>query len=309
MSDRHLSGSPATLPMFARAGAALVPGASRLPFVAGGGREVPDLTLALDDVPIDRDRMIAYDRVCGYSLSDSVHATYIHVLAFPLQLSLMTDGSFPLPPIGLMHIANEITQHRPVRIGERLSLRVWATQLEPHPRGRQFSLCSQARVGDELVWEERATNLRRGGGGGSGEGGDRLGSGERGDRSGRSRGAPRASDKELPATATWALPGDLGRRYGSVSGDLNPIHLHPLSAKLFGFETAIAHGMWTKARCLATLEPTLGDRFIVAVAFRRPIPLPSTVLFAERVLDGDVRFSVRGAPKGAVHLHGTLTPG
>ncbi len=304
------------LPMFLRAGAALLPGASRLPFLAGGGREIPDVTLALDDVPVDRDRVIAYDRVCGYSLSDAMPATYIHVLAFPLQLSLMTDGSFPVPPIGLVHIANEITQHRPIGISERVSLRVWATQLEPHPRGRQFSLRSEARVGHELVWEERATNLRRGKGGG--EGGDPGGAGhgsdrddpeDGGGRAGGSRGAESPSDEELQASATWNLPGDLGRRYGSVSGDLNPIHMHPLSARLFGLPTAIAHGMWTKARCLAALGPRRGDRFTVAVTFRRPILLPSTVVFAETPFDGGVRFSVRGASTSTRHLDGRLTIG
>jgi acyl dehydratase len=313
------------LPMFFRAGAALLPGASRLPFVAGGGREVPDLTVALDDVPVDRDRVTAYDRVCGYSLSDAVPATYIHVLAFPLALSLMTDGSFPLPPIGLVHIANTITQHRPVRIGERVSLRVWATQLEPHTRGRQFSLCSEARVEDELVWEERATNLRRGtggaeggepGGGGDGsepeapeDGSDRAGGSRVAESPSYKRAAESDSYKELQATARWNLPGDLGRRYGSVSGDLNPIHTHPLTAKLFGFPTAIAHGMWTKARCLAALGPRCGDRFTVEVTFRRPILLPSAVLFAETPFEGGVRFSVRGASKGSSHLDGLLTIG
>jgi hypothetical protein len=94
VTERHLSGSPA-LPMFVRAGVSMAPGALRLPFVAGGGREIPELTLALDDVPVDRGRVTAYDRVCGYALGDSVPATYIHILAFPLQLSLMTGGNFP----------------------------------------------------------------------------------------------------------------------------------------------------------------------------------------------------------------------
>ena len=36
--------------LFARAGAAVVPGAGKLPFVSGGGGEVPDVALVLDDV-------------------------------------------------------------------------------------------------------------------------------------------------------------------------------------------------------------------------------------------------------------------
>jgi acyl dehydratase len=290
MATRELRSSPGMLPMFARAGVAMIPFASRLPFVGGRGSEVPDLTLVLGDVAVDRDRLAAYDRVCGFDLSDKLPATYPHMLAFPLQLALMTDGRFPFPAIGLVHIANRITQHRALKLGEELSITVWATPLEPHPRGRQFSLRTEVRVGDELVWEEVSTNLRRGSGG---------------SESARSEVEPPRSD-DLPVSATWRLPGDLGRRYGAVSGDLNPIHVHPLSARLFGFPSAIAHGMWTKARCLAALASRLPDRFTVDVAFRKPIVLPATVAFTAQPIDGGIRFGVRHPKKDTVHLDGAV---
>jgi acyl dehydratase len=116
-----------------------------------------------------------------------------------------------------------------------------------------------------------------------------------------------ASTEDLPATATWKLPGDLGRQYAGVSGDRNPIHMHPLSAKLFGFPTAIAHGMWTKARCLSALGPRLDDKFTAEVAFRKPILLPATVKFAEKLSDGAIRFGVRDARKGTPHLDGLVS--
>lgn len=279
--------------MFARAGAALVPGASRLPFLGGGGgREIPDLTLVLNDVTVDRDRLATYSRVCGFPLRDALPATYPHILAFPLQLSLMTDSSFPFPAIGLVHIYNKITQHRPIEVAERLSLRVWATPLEPHPRGQQFSLRSEARVGDELVWEEVSTNLRR-------------------SKSAASEAAPAPevpSAEDLPPAATWRLPGDLGRRYGAVSGDINPIHIHPLTARLFGFPTAIAHGMWTKARCVAALEARLPEAFTVEATFKRPILLPAGVEFAEGASGAETRFGVRDAANATPHLDGVLRP-
>lgn len=289
MAVRQLDSPPGRAPLFLRAGAALIPGASRLPLVGGArGQDVPDLTLALDDAAVDRDQLARYDRVCGFALRDELPATYPHILAFPLQLSLMTDPSFPFPAIGLVHIYNRITQHRPIRLGETLALRVWATAVEPHPRGRQFSLRSEARVGDELVWEETSTNLRRGSGG---------------DEDAPAPEVPSAED--LPAVATWTLPGDLGRRYGSVSGDLNPIHMHSLSARLFGFRSAIAHGMWTKARCLAALEPRLPGAFTVEAAFKRPILLPAKVQFAE----DERRFGVRNAKQATPHLDGALSYG
>jgi acyl dehydratase len=278
------------LPMFLRAGAALIPGAPRLPFIGGGGGDVPDTVLTLTDVAVDRDRLAAYDRLCGFDLSDTLPPTYPHMLAFGLHMALMTDGRFPLPAIGLVHIVNRIVIHRPTGAAERLSLRVWATGIEPHPRGRQFTIHTEARVGGELVWEEETTNLKREG-------------------APAQSGTPREKEAaaELAPTATWRLPGDLGRRYGGVSGDVNPIHMHRLTARLFGFQSAIAHGMWTKARCLAALDPELPDAYTVEVSFRRPILLPATVSFAEVVDGPTIGFTVRDSTRDTPHLNGRVT--
>lgn len=290
MTERELSSAPGMLPLFGRAGLAMIPGASKLPFIGGGGGAVPERTLTLT-AETDRDRLAAYDRVCGFPLTDTVPLTWPHMLAFPLHLHLISAGDFPLPAIGLVHISNRIVSHRPIAAAETLALRVWAGPLEPHPRGTQFAIHTEARVGSELVWEEQSVNLRRG----------RPPEGEASD------GLEIPSAEALPASATWRLPGDLGRRYGAVSGDLNPIHVHPLTARLFGFPSAIAHGMWTKARCLAALHPLHHDAVTVEVAFKRPILLPATVTFAEGREPGEVRFGVRDARKDTRHLDGRLT--
>jgi acyl dehydratase len=291
VDERTLKKPPGMLPLFARAGMAMIPGVSRLPVIGSGERaqDVPETTLVLEAVSIERERLSAYDRVCGFPLRDQLPSTYPHVLAFPLHLQLMTDPTFPFAALGLVHIENAIVQHRPILASETLAIRVWATPIEEHPRGRQFGLRTQARVGGELVWEETSTILKR----------------EQGSGEGQRRPADGHSE-ELPVSATWRLPGDLGRRYGSVSGDLNPIHIHSLTARLFGFPTAIAHGMWTKARCLAALGPHLPDRFTVEVSFRRPILLPATVEFSERRDQDQIRFSVRGAGKHTPHLDGRV---
>jgi acyl dehydratase len=144
-----------------------------------------------------------------------------------------------------------------------------------------------------VVWEEESVNLRRGGGSSSDS-----------DPAETPPVIGPPSSEGLQAKATWKLRGDLGRRYGGVSGDLNPIHVHPLTARLFGFPTAIAHGMWTKARCLAALATELPPSFTVEVAFKRPILLPATVQFAEARQGSEIRFGVRDARKATPHLDG-----
>ena len=296
MADRELARSPRMSLLLARAGASALPGASLLPFLGGRGRDLPSgAALTLAGARVDRDRLAAYDRVCGFTLRDTLPATYPHMLAFPLHLALITDSSFPFPAVGLLHISNRIVVHRPIDASEVLGFRVWCEPGEPHPRGTAFTIQTQARVGEELVWEERSVNLHRGPGAPEAE-------------------APTVvpSSEHLPASATWRLRGDLGRRYGAVSGDLNPIHVHPLTARLFGFRSAIAHGMWTKARCLAALGPQLPPAYTVEVAFKRPLALPGTVQFAEVRSgaggpSGSIAFGVRDARTDTRHLDGLAT--
>jgi acyl dehydratase len=291
MTVREVGKSPSILPLYLRAALPLVPGASHVPLLpVPRGREIPDLELVQRDVVIDAERLAAYNGVCGFTRGDVLPPTYPHVLAFPLHMALMTDASFPFPAVGLVHIENAIKVHRPLQPTETLALRVFASGLEPHPKGRQFAVVTEARSGDEVIWEERSTTLRRGSGSGSSE-----------------RGA-RPESAGGTVGAEWEVPADIGRRYASVSGDRNPIHLYDITAKLFGFPRAIAHGMWTKARCLAAFGSELPDAYSVEVAFRRPILLPARVRFATTEEDGAIRFGVVDAKTGQPHLDGTLTP-
>jgi MaoC like domain len=259
--------------VYLKAAVGALPGAGRLPFVAGGGGDVPDLKLEAHDLRAEPDRVADYARVCGFRLRDELPPTYPHVLAFPLHMRLMTDGSFPFSAVGLVHVANRIAVRRPLRLGEPLDLSVRARSIDEGT----FAILTEARVGGELAWEEESTIFRPGAGQ-----------------------APRAEDFDAGFVAQWRLPGDLGRRYAAVSGDRNPIHLHALTAKPFGFPRPIAHGMWTKARCLAALEPSLPDAYEVSVHFRKPVLLPATVAFERRA----ERFRVGGGDR--THLLGRI---
>jgi acyl dehydratase len=288
MADIELPTAPGTLGLFARAGAGAlpvgVPGVSKTRSAEPSGD-----ALVLTDVSTDLNRLAAFCRLTHSTLADTVPAAWPHIQAFSLQLSLLTDPTFPFPAIGLVHIYNKITQHRPIATSEPLSLRVWADPLIDHPRGRAVPVRTEARVGDELVWEETAINLRIG-------------------KRNESATAPRvASSEGYPFASKWRLGADTGRRYAAVAGDYNPIHIHPLTARLLGFPRAIAHGFFIKSRALAALEPLLPESFSVEVAFKRPILLPATVNYVEERLADGVGFGVRDARKDTPHLDGVVT--
>ncbi|RCW47187.1 MaoC dehydratase-like protein [Halopolyspora algeriensis] len=230
-----------------------------------GGNELPDTEYVRRGITVDRDHLAEYNRVCGFGMRDELPPTYPHILSFGAAVRLMTDPGFPFPLVGLVHVANTITQRRPLLVTETLTQRVHLANLRPHPKGRQFDIVTETDADGETVWTESSTYLRRG----------------KPDES-AAKSERTATIEAGSPTATWRLPGDLGRRYAAVSGDRNPIHLHPLTAKAFGFPRAIAHGMWSKARCLAVFEGRLPETYTAEVSFAKPVLLPSTVEFTER---------------------------
>jgi acyl dehydratase len=269
-----------------------------LPAKRGGpDGALPGRRVMVTGLEQDADRLAAYSRVCGFTVRDTVPATWLHVLTFPLQVHLMASGDFPLALAGLVHVSNEMRLHRPVRLDEELTLSSSAADLRAHRSGTQVDLRGEARVGDEVVWTGRSTYLARGA----------KPSGASAQEEPREEQEPRGTDGSVASSALWRLPADLGRRYAAVSGDVNPIHLSPLTAKLFGFPRTIAHGMWSHARALAALDGRLPAAYTAAVEFKKPILLPSTVGFSSAV-DGDGHtFRVTGKDGARMHLIGSVS--
>lgn len=264
---------------------ALLYGKAAITGFGRSGGSLPSTMYQRAPLAIDREHLSQYAKVCGFRLTDQLPVTYPHVMGFPLQVKLMTDKDFPFPLVGTVHIANRITQHRPLHVTDTLELHVHVENLRDHVKGKQFDVITEARTGTETAWRGTSTYLRRSGG----------------------TGKPGGDYAPPKPHAEWHVPADIGRRYGEVSGDRNPIHLHAMTARLFGFRRAIAHGMWTKARSLAALEGRLPTTYTVDVSFKLPVTLPSKVAFAA-VQDGDAwAFDLFGATSGKPHLTGTVT--
>jgi hypothetical protein len=277
---------PSSVGLMVRAALPALPGVNALPGVRRTATGLPDLELVRPAVPVDPGHVSSYASVCGFPAKDDLPLTYLHMLAFPLHMQLMTSPDFPFPAMGTVHLENTITRHRRTTARDRYDVSVRAANLRGHAKGKVFDLFTQVRVEDELVWEEVSTYLRRG------KGDETAGTG-----------------MDIPVVdeggVEWRLRGDLGRRYATVSGDRNPIHLYGLTAKAFGFPRQIAHGMWSKARCVAAVENRLPDAVRLEVAFKTPILLPGAVRFAtRRAEDGTVGFGLSNPRNGAPHLAG-----
>jgi acyl dehydratase len=176
-------------------------------------------------------------------------------------MQLLTAKAFPFPLLGLIHLSNRIRILRPMGGVSRVRVSVKVQNLQPHAKGATFELVTTLDDQLGLLWEAESQMLCRGV---------------------KLAGEP-VEDVFAPAlslteAAHWKAPADIGRRYAKVSGDYNPIHLSAISARLFGFPSAIAHGLWNKARTLAALSEHLPAANIdIAVEFKKPVRLPSEV--------------------------------
>ncbi|HSX69137.1 MaoC family dehydratase [Nocardioides sp.] len=263
-----------------------VPGVNQLPGVKKTSKELPDLVLRREAVEITRASVAPYAAIAGFPAKDVAPLPYVHNLAFPLHMALLTDQTFPFAAMGLVHLENSISQLRPIAFGEKVDVDVRAANLRKSTKGKAFDMLTTVRVGGETVWEETSTYLRVGGG----------------DKENGDAGMALA---DVDATgAIWSLPTDLGRRYAAVSGDHNPIHLYPLTAKALGFKGHIAHGMWTLSKAAATLEARMPDAVRLDVAFKTPIFLPGKVRFGAVPVDGGLDFAVANPKTGAPHVLG-----
>ncbi|QEY65088.1 acyl dehydratase [Metapseudomonas lalkuanensis] len=255
-----------------------------------GGQALPELGVRCQ-VSVDAGHLARYRTICGFSDKGLLPATYPHILAFPLQMRLLTDPRFPFPLLGLVHLENRIRVLRALGGLGPFTVSVETADLQPHEKGVTFSLITRLEDQLGLVWEGDSRILYRG---------LRL-SGEP---------EPRAAVDSLPLDHLdqWYADADIGRRYARVAGDYNPIHLTAVSARLFGFPRAIAHGLWNKARSLAAVEihlPAAG--YEVEVRFQKPVLLPAEVTLLASAPGPAGQFALRGKDD-TPHMSGSWRP-
>jgi acyl dehydratase len=150
-------------------------------------------------------------------------------------------------------------------------------------------------VGNDIAWHQVTTFLHQ----------------QRTSLSGEPKPPPQKQPKSPPPPAVLRItPGQI-RRYATVGGDHNPIHTNGIAAKLFGFPTVIAHGMFSAAAVLANIEARLPDAVRYSVRFGKPVVLPATVgLYIDESDTGEPgwELSLRNIAKGYPHLTGRVQP-
>jgi acyl dehydratase len=256
-----------------------------------GALALPDLEYRVGGVRADPVRLLAYQRLMGDTVRDVLPSVLVHGMVFPVAMSVLADRAFPLPLLGMVHLAHEVEHRRAIASDELLDARAWTQNLRPHHAGTQFDVVCEVSAAGALAWRGVSTYLAKG-----------VWDGPRPQR------PEREAEAELPLrTAVWRLGSDVGRRYAGVLGDYNPIHLGKLPARALGIKRHIAHGMYLAGRALAATAPHDGG-YAWSINFEAPVFLPGTVQFGVEEDDAGSRFVGWHEKTSKRHFSGSVRP-
>lgn len=228
-----------------------------------------------------------------------VPLTLMYCLAQRVHLAQMLGEEFPWPAPGLVHVSNSLEQHHTIQPSEGFHIKaviklpargpnVSPRRLRPKftvefwQQGQHVVTC----VSEYQVMPKQSERPRKS----------------------RERKIVDAPCDSWQKINVWSLGCKVARDYARLSGDFNPIHLHPLLSRWFGFEQPIIHGMYMSARALAEIERH-AQRPVhkLDVTFKRPVPLPAQVtLWHQLHEDGSGSYQICGTTDYLQRLEGTF---
>lgn len=243
--------------------------------------ELPERRHRVDGVRASGPLLRNFATLTGSATDGALPSGLVHVLAFPVALSVMTAPDFPLQLPGMVHLRNSVEHLRRIGAQEHLAVTAWTENQVRHRSGWQLDLVAEAAAGGAVVWRGRSTYLARVA---------RPAPAAAGPASASPAGAADATSAgpgigcqpfapPMP-TAMWRLDGGIGRHYAAVSGDYNPIHLSVVTARVHGLKRPVAHGMYLASRLLAQALPAGVEAFGWTVDFKSPVYIPGSVAVA-----------------------------
>ena len=256
--------------------------------------EPPEFKASVSGVALDAESVAKYAAACGFA--GGIPPTYPHVLAMPLHLEIFACGSFPLRPMGLIHLSNAIEVLGALRFGMRLDFTVAARNYRRTDSGLAFDMATEIAHEGEPVWRETCVFLSRWP--------------EPVERTGGRPPRPPKAPKDAAVLAEIDVTGRTAWSYARVSGDYNPIHLNDRAARFFGLRGSISHGMWSLARSLAQQPvPVLADGVRVETRFLTPVHLPAKVAIKEWTAEGQRRRALCDIRTGRLHMYSSWPAG
>lgn len=259
-------------PSLPRLPVSLVRAAAPWKRAAAATTALPDTTVHVAGWSPDRTKLAQYRALVGSRAELPIAYPQVPVMA--LHMDLLSRWTYPVRATGLVHLGSVVEAVGELPADQPWDLRGWGSPGRHVRSGLEWDMWGEVSVDGTVRWRSRAVYLSR---------------------SRRASGAGESTAPALSGEGSWESETPLtveegtGRAFGRVTGDVNPIHLHAATARLFGFPKAIAHGWWTTARATALLDvdEAVAGRTLEMV-FRRPVLLPSEPLLCSRRSVADV---------------------
>jgi hypothetical protein len=235
----------------------------RRPRQTPAGHSVGRLESSLNGLRVERKQVASYQAICGFPSSPVLPVTFPHIVVAGLHMQMLLDPGFPVRLTGLVHLWHRIRQFSQLGVDEDFDFSCWLEGSKMVDAGEEFCLHTELRRDGELCWSEQTGFISL--------------------SKNRQKGLAHNPVRNAVGDhlTSWNAASNIGRRYARVSADFNPIHLSNWSAKLFGFRSPIAHGMWTLARSVAALHTGNDADISLEAKFLRPVYLPSTIQMFE----------------------------
>ncbi|WP_394176487.1 MaoC/PaaZ C-terminal domain-containing protein [Thalassotalea litorea] len=217
--------------------------------------QIADFQCHFSNCSVNARQQQAFRKAMQLAPGQSLPISYEFITAFPYILKVTADKKFAYPALGLIHLSSEFQRHYEFDRSKPFDLNVNVTQDIEHPKGKLVKMTIEFYQNGERCITNTNVMLKR---------------------QKTVIDAPKAERKKSEFKQQYFLliTHKLARRYAKVSGDYNPIHLYDCTAKLFGFDRAIIHGMYLCHRLLLD-KKIQSDHCLVS--FKKPCKLPQEV--------------------------------
>jgi hypothetical protein len=253
------------------------------------GKNLPNVGYSIDSISIDPEQYQGYCKMFGFN-GKTVPSTYWFIRLFGVRTLLSAHPEAPFPMPGMVHLSNHIEQLEIIYPSETLRMECTFGKLLNHEKGTAFESIVTLFKGSKVVFKETSVFLYLGK---KGIGTDEV--------------FNPSIDITMPVeTEKWELPTNMGISYAKVSGDFNPIHLHTIGAKLFGFPKHLIHGWYSVSKTVARMQDKLSQPHELFVSFKKPLFLPGSVISRIHETNNEITFDLIDAKEGFPHMKGYL---
>ena len=190
--------------------------------------------------------------------------TFAFITAFKASLQCLSQAKIPSSIMGLIHISSEFQLHNNHNWLMPFNIKLTVNQCHQSDKGLMYTITTDFYQRGLLT----ITNINQ------------MLDKSRKYSSNKSAtpDIPSSEEPKLIELENWPITQKTAWRYVRISGDVNPIHLHPILAKQFGLPNVLIHGMYNASKTLQEMKKqniSFGQRLLIE--FNRPCFIPNSV--------------------------------